>query len=985
MSALVLFMSFSLTVFAQTAVTGKVTNSKNGAPVAGVTVTVKGTNTSTQTADDGTYSISAPSSNSILVFTSVGFTTQEVAASRAGNVSFVETAQRLDDVVVVAYGTRKKSDLTGAVTAIGTKDFQKGNIASSEQLLVGKVSGLEVTSGGGSAGGGSKIRIRTGTSLAASNDPLIVIDGVPVDGNGIAGTDNLLGTINPNDIESMSVLKDASATALYGSRASAGVIIVTTKKGAGKRLQLNYNNRFSLSELVDKVDVLTGDQIRSIVNANGDQNYISKLGTANTDWQDLIYRKAKTMEHNLSASGVLPLCKTFDLPARISLGILNQQGILRNNSYNRVSSSLNLSPKFLNDHLSVNVALKYSHVKDFRANDGAIGSAISYDPTQSPYNTTGRWGGYTEWESYNNQTLRYEPTPLSTRNPLGILNLRERIGYIDRMIGNVQLDYKLHFFPDLHVLVNLGTDNTSGRDTINISGVAASNFATWGFRSNFKQKAINNLTDVQLLYAKNISDKTKFDLLVGHSYQTFKTTNYYFQDKGGNGNVNPTAAPPRFPTDVFENRLESYLGRVNLTLADKYLLTASIRRDASSKFAEDYRVGYFPSVALAWKLKEEFFANNNAINELKLRASWGQTGQQNGIGLYDYNPIYSLSTASAQYQFGNTFYQFLRPGAYIPDRRWETNETINLGLDFGFAKNRIFGSIEAFRKKSYDLLNPAAQVPGVNFDITAVKNIGNMEVNGVEANLNFVPVRNKTLTWEFGVNGTYNKAKITKLLESNDPNYIQLVGGISGGTGNRINAYKVGEPVGAFYVFKQVYDNAGKPIDGLYEDINRDGSIDDDDRYIYQQPAPDFLFGLNTQVTIKKFSVGITGHGMAGNYLYNNYFSGASTIRDIKNPIQIINNVSTNYLETGFTNSRYLSDYYIENASFFRIDNVNIGYNFGSVSKGIRNLRLTANVQNVALFTKYRGLDPENAGAFGVDNNIYPRPRTYSVGANIDF
>lgn len=984
-SALVLFMSFSLTVIAQTVVTGKVTNSKSGAPVAGATVTVKGTNTSTQTADDGTFSISAPSSNSVLVFTSVGFSTQEVAASRAGSVSFVETSQKLDDVVVVAYGTRKKSDLTGSVTALGSKDFQKGNIASSEQLLVGKAAGLEVTTGGGTPGGGSKIRIRTGASFVASNDPLIVIDGIPVDGNGVRGSENLLGTINPNDIESMSILKDASATALYGSRAAGGVIIITTKKGTGRKLQFNFNTRYSISKLTEKVPVLTGDQVREIIKADGDANYISKLGTANTNWQDVIYRTASGLENNFSASGGIPINTDFVIPMRASVGLLNQEGLLKTNVYNRLTTSLNLNPKLLKDHLSVNFAFKYSHVKDRRPGGDAVGNAVSFDPTLPVYNTSGRWAGYSQHETWDESTKRYIPTALANQNPLSLLEQRESYGIVDRIISNIQLDYKFHFLPDLHLLVNVGRDYTKGKDTFTVYGSAASDFLTAGFRSVSRQKLTNDLADVQLYYAKEIGSKgTKFDILAGHSYQTFQTVDYNYRSKGGNGEFLPTSQI-RNAVEKFEYRLESYLGRINLTLLDKYLITATMRRDASSKFATDYRVGYFPSVALAWKLKDDFFKNSSAINELKLRAGWGQTGQQNGIGLYDYQAIYSRSSATAQYQFGNTYYTFLRPGAFIPDRKWETNETINIGLDFGFKQNRISGSIDVFQRKAIDLLSDVPQPIGTNFDITATKNIGTANVKGIEATLNLVPVRNKNFTWELGLNGTYNKGEITNLSASNDANYSIFVGNISGGTGNKLNIQKVGSPYYSFYVFQQVYDANGKPIEGLYEDRNRDGEITDADRYAFKKPAPDFLFGFNTQVTYKKLSIGLAGHGSAGNYLYNNFFSGTGTIRNIKDPIQIIRNASTNYLETKFTNNRYLSDYYIQNASFFRIDNLNLGYNFGRISNGIRNFRLYANVQNLLVITKYQGTDPENSSVNGADNNIYPRPRIYSAGVNFDF
>ncbi len=986
---------FSITVLAQNVITGKVTDSKDGSPAAGVTITVKGTRTAAQTTADGSFKINTPA-NAVLVFTSVSFVTREVATAgkTAIDVSLVQSNQQLNEVVVVAYGTRRRGDLTGSVTSVSAKDFQKGSINSSEQLLIGKVPGLEVTTGGGSAGGGSKIRIRSGSSLNASNDPLIVIDGVPVESNGIAGSANYLNTINPNDIESISILKDASATALYGSRASNGVIIITTKKGTKGKLKYNFNTQTSVANTSDQVDVLSADQIRSIITADaaatGNNTYKNLLGTANTNWQNEIYRSALGNDNNISASGAVG-----NIPFRASLGYLNQNGVLKTNNFGRVSTSLNLSPKFLDDHLAVNIAVKYARTNNRFANESAIGAAVSFDPTQPVYKNNKNYGRYFEWLQPNDTAIA-----LATRNPLALLELRDNTSNVNRLIGNVQLDYKMHFFPDLHVLLNLGIDNASGNGNDNIDPISATNFLTGGRKSYYEQKKKNTLADVQIFYNKELkSINSKIDILVGHSYQDFYTEVKNFASFSHRAIADPTKpakkdtiqlSEPIFLTDKPQYRLESYLSRLNFTLANKYLLTASIRRDASSKFSKDNRVGYFPAVALAWKLKDEFFKNSSLVNDLKLRGSIGVTGQQDGIDYYAYLPRYSQSNNSAQYQFGNTYYSFLRPSAYDPNLKWETTTTSNLGLDFGFASNRISGSVDVYKKKTKDLLSVVPVAPGSNFDITLLTNVGNMENKGIEFSINTIPVATKNLTWNFGFNVTYNQSKITNLLKQPDPNFKGIdVSNVGGGLTNTIGKYIVGYSPFVFNVYKQVYDKTtGAPIENLFEDLNRDGQITTADRYLYKKPAADILFGINTQVSYKKWNFGLASHGAIGNYLYNGFNSNNGVLRALKNPINFIQNGSPDYMNTKFsgtTTNEYLSDYYIQNASYLKLDNINIGYNIGKVLRNKASLRLTGSIQNVFTITKYSGLDPENASSSGVDYTIYPRPRIYSVGANLDF
>ncbi len=994
---------------AQTVVTGRVTDSKKNTGIAGVTVTLKGTKTSTQTAADGTFKISVPADGKTLQFTSIGYTTQEATISGSTvNVSLVENTQQLTDVVVVAYGTRKKTDLTGAVTQISAKDFQKGNNNSAEQLLQGKVAGVQITSGGGTAGGGSRIRIRGGASLNASNDPLIVIDGVPVESNGISGNGNLLNMINPNDIESMSVLKDASATALYGSRASNGVLIVTTKKGSRGKVKFTFGSQLNIGKVTKTIKVLTADELRQVIEdeaaKTGTNTWKDVLGTSNTDWQKQIYQDATGWDNSLSMSGSIGGV----LPFRLSGGYLNQSGIIKTDKFERYTGALNLSPKLFNDHLSVNLNLKLSQVKSRFADGGAVGAAASFDPTQ-PINATNKYGGYFEWLQ-EPDPVNGVVTPIGTNggssqpNPLSMLEFRNNRSVVNRFIGNINLDYKFHFLPDLHVLVNLGKDHAFGKgDDIyaannvtqirsviqTINGVPQKVITSQGGFGHYAQYKDNSIIETSLFYAKELKN-LKFDVLAGHTYQDFVSNNFSYAFMNSAGELQPGAVEPQFATDKPQNRLESYIGRVNITAFDKYLVTASLRRDASSKFSKENRVGYFPAVAVAWKLKEELFRSSSKINEFKVRFGWGITGQQDGIGLYSYLPVYSVSNSAAQYQFGSTFYGFLRPGAYDPNLKWETTTTTNVGIDFGFFNNRISGSVELYNKKTKDLLSSVPAAAGANFDIQLVTNVGNVENKGVEFSLNTTPVKRGKLQWDFGFNVTYNESKITNLLKNQDPNFKGVeTSGIAGGTGNNIGRHVVDYSPFTFFVYKQIYDQqTGMPIEGLYEDMNRDGVVNESDRYLdkNKKPAPDFLFGINTQVNYGPLSIGFAAHGMLGNYIYNNYASNAGVLRAAQNPLLFTSNISRDYLNTRFNNNQYLSDYYISNGSFFRLDNINVGYSVGKIMKNNRtNLRINASVQNVFVITKYKGLDPEIASDTQVDNNIYPRPRVYSLGFNLDF
>ena len=863
-----------------------------------------------------------------------------------------------------------------------------------EQLIAGKVAGVQITSNGGAPGSGSVIRIRGGASLNASNDPLIVIDGVPLGPNknldgtsALAGAANPLSLINPNDIESFSILKDASATAIYGSRASNGVIIITTKKGrAGSKPSINFNSTFSVSHIANKADIFSAEELRSYVNAKGTPLQKTLLSKASTDWQDEIYQTALTSDNNLSISGGYK-----NLPYRFSLGYLNQQGILKTGYLHRYSTTLNLSPKLLHENLKVDLNVKASVSENRFANESAIGSAVSFDPTKPVYHTSGskRFGGYSE-------TL--DPTSVSglkalaARNPVGILNQRRDVSEVRRSIGNLLLDYRLPFFPDLHGNINLGYDIATGLGTKFESDSAASKYhrspnAKHGGENNkYRQKIANTLFEGYLNYVKEIkSFGSRVDVVVGYAYQDFLTTNFNFPDFTADGYV---ITSPTFPFDKPQHTLVSYYGRANLNINNKYLLTGTIRTDGSSRFSKEQRWGYFPSGAFAWKIKDEpFLRNSRTVSDLKLRLGYGITGQQEGIGNYDYISYYNLSTQTAQYQFGNTFYSLYRPGGYYAARKWEETTTYNVGLDFGFAENWVTGSVDVYYKKTKDLLNEINQPAGTNFINKIVANVGDMENRGIELNINTNVLRNRDINWTFNINAAYNKNKITKLTLVPDPNYPgNQYGGISGGTGSMILINSVDYPRGSFYVFQQVYDQNGKPIENLFVDRNKDGIINEKDLYRYKSADPDYIFGASSNFSYKNFNAGFVMRASIGNYMYNNVYSSTGTSQNILNPLGYINNGSRNLLETNFTglgDRVRFSDYFIQNASFLRMDNAYVGYNFGKVFNHTGDLTVNANVQNVFVVTNYKGLDPEISG--GIDNNFYPRPRIYSLGINIGF
>jgi TonB-dependent starch-binding outer membrane protein SusC len=964
-----MFFAWSNAAFAQKTVTGKVTDGQDKSEMIGVTVSVKGTNIGTQTDISGMYKLNVPNDESVLVFSFVGKIAQEVVIGNKTtiNVTLADDASVLGEVVVIGYGSQKKRDLTGSVVSVSSEDFVKGQITSPEQLVSGKIAGVQITSNSGAPGSGSTIRIRGGSSLNANNDPLIVLDGMPLDNSGISGASNPLAMINPNDIETFTVLKDASATAIYGSRASNGVILITTKKGAKGKPQINFSTQFSSASPVKFVDVLSASEFTALVTEKGNTTMKSYLGTADTDWQKQIYRNALTTDNNLSISGT-----KGNLPYRISVGYLNQNGILKTSNMDRTSASIGLSPTFLEKHLKVDVNLKGSKSNNRFANTGAIGAAVSFDPTQPIYSGSETLGGYYEWLDPSTG----KPNTLATLNPLGQLMLRDDRSDVLRSIGNVVFDYKFHFLPELRANLNLGYDISRSNGSVAIPANVGMSFARGGTNNVYDQNKTNKTLEFYLNYVKELPGiRSKIDVMGGYSYQDFLKDN---------SNLEKNIAGDVF-LDYFyktQNTLVSFFGRANYSLLDKYLLTVTLRKDGSSRFSPENRWGLFPSAAFAWKISDEgFLKNSNTISDLKLRLGYGVTGQQDVLGDYPYLPKYTISQSTAGYQFGSKFYNTLRPEGYDANIKWEETTTLNAGIDWALKTARISGSVDYYYRKTKDLLSVIPVPAGSNLTNQILTNVGNIENKGIEFNINTTPIHTKDFNWDLAFNITRNINTITNLTKVPNPTFPGiLVGGISGGVGNTVQIHTVGYPTNSFFLYQQVYDENGKPLEGVYVDKNQDGVVNTSDLARYKSPQPDFYFGISSQFTYKKWFAGFVTRGSIGGYMYNNLNSTAGTFRTSSNAY--LNNVVRNATVTGFENSQYFSDYYLENASFFRADNINLGYRIGRIKNKI-DATVSANVQNAFVITKYSGLDPEVQG--GIDNNIYPRPRTFTLGLNLGF
>ena len=955
---------------------GEVTDAQNGEALIGATVMVEGEKGGTVTDFDGNFSLQVSSSAKKIKVSYIGYIDKVLSISDNMKVKLESDSKALADVVVIGYGTARKSDLTGSVATVKSKDFNKGLVSSPEQLINGKVSGVQIMSNSGSASAGSTIRVRGGASLNASNDPLIVLDGVPLEQGGISGnSSNFLSMINPSDIESMTVLKDASSTAIYGSRASNGVIIITTKKGQQGAVKVNFNTTNSMQTRAQMVDMLSRDEFVNVINQFGTDNQKSLLGTANTDWNDEVYRTAFGTDNNLSVSGSIDKW----LPFRVSVGYYNQSGLVRKDNVERWTGNVVLTPSFFQDYLKLTINAKGTLNNNSFNNGGAVWAAATFNPTIPVYSGNDKYGGY-------NEALDADGYPVNAgvRNPRGLVDLYDSKSKVSRFIGSMDVDYKVHFLPDLKLHATVGADYAKGDGTIHVPVYAAQSYnkdeSLGG--SDYKygpQKNENRLLTLYANYAKYFEDiKSNVDLTAGYDYQYWKsTTPLYYTKSAAGTNLSTVKASD------YRHVMLSYYGRINYSFDGKYLLTATVRRDASSRFSKDTRWGTFPSVALGWTLTEEpWLKNQKVLSNLKLRASYGVTGQQEGIGNYNYLPVYTYSVTGAEAFINGQYINTYRPEAYVSDLKWETTTSWNFGLDFGFLNGRIGGAIDFYTRKTKDLLASVPTAAGTNFSKTILTNVGNVDSKGIEISLNATPIQNKDWEWNLSYNFTWQNMKVKNLSLTKGGSQTNVKVGPS------IDAYQFqvlseGYEPYMFYVYHQLYDSkTGKPIEGAYADLNNDGEINDADLYRYHSPAPKYIMGLSTSLRYKQLTLGMSFRANIDNYVYNGMGMSTGAFETVSYNNSQLNNLNTSFLKTGFKTRQYLSDYYVENASFLKLDNLSLSYNVGKINKWA-SLTVSAMVQNVFTITGYSGTDPEVPN--GMDNSFYPRPRTYSVSLGLQF
>lgn len=972
-----LFVIGCLQLMAQTrTIKGEVTDAQNGEALIGATVMVEGEKGGTVTDFDGNFSLQVSSSAKKIKVSYIGYIDKVLSISDNMKVKLESDSKALADVVVIGYGTARKSDLTGSVATVKSKDFNKGLVSSPEQLINGKVSGVQIMSNSGSASAGSTIRVRGGASLNASNDPLIVLDGVPLEQGGISGnSSNFLSMINPSDIESMTVLKDASSTAIYGSRASNGVIIITTKKGQQGAVKVNFNTTNSLQTRAQMVDMLSRDEFVNVINQFGTDNQKSLLGTANTDWNDEVYRTAFGTDNNLSVSGSIDKW----LPFRVSVGYYNQSGLVRKDNVERWTGNVVLTPSFFQDHLKLTINAKGTLNNNSFNNGGAVWAAATFNPTIPVYSGNDKYGGY-------NEALDADGVPVNAgvRNPRGLVDLYDSKSKVSRFIGSMDVDYKVHFLPDLKLHATVGADYAKGDGTIYVPAYAAQSYnkdeSLGG--SDYKygpQKNENRLLTLYANYAKYFEDiKSNVDLTAGYDYQYWKsTTPLYYTKSAAGTNLSTVKASD------YRHVMLSYYGRINYSFDGKYLLTATVRRDASSRFSKDTRWGTFPSVALGWTLTEEpWLKNQKVLSNLKLRASYGVTGQQEGIGNYNYLPVYTYSVTGAEAFINGQYINTYRPEAYVSDLKWETTTSWNFGLDFGFLDGRIGGAIDFYTRKTKDLLASVPTAAGTNFSKTILTNVGNVDSKGIEVSLNATPIQTKDWEWNLSYNFTWQNMKVKNLslIKGGSQTNVKV--------GPSIDAYQFqvlseGYEPYMFYVYHQLYDSkTGKPIEGAYADLNNDGEINESDLYRYHSPAPKYIMGLSTSLRYKQLTLGMSFRANIDNYVYNGMGMSTGAFETVSYNNSQLNNLNTSFLKTGFKTRQYLSDYYVENASFLKLDNLSLSYNVGKINKWA-SLTVSAMVQNVFTITGYSGTDPEVPN--GMDNSFYPRPRTYSVSLGLQF
>lgn len=992
--SLLLGLFLSVGAFAQNDVKGIVKDA-SGEPIIGATIRVIGQEGGAITDFDGNFTIKAAPGAKIQV-SYIGYKTVELPVSANMVVTLQDDTQLLSDVVVIGYGRAKKEDLTGSVTAIKPDEMSKGITSSASDMLVGKVAGVDVITAGGSPGAGAQIRIRGGSSLNASNDPLLVVDGLTIDNNTAKGMSNVMAMINPNDIETFTVLKDASATAIYGSRASNGVIIITTKKGRkGTGPKFSYNGDVTISTTQKRYDVLNGDQYRALV-ADVIGEGAAALGTANTDWQDEIFRTAVSTSHNLSITGGLK-----NMPYRVSAGYQSDSGIIKNSYMKRFNASVNLAPSFLDDHLNFNVTAKFMAEKDSYVDAGAVvGGALAMDPTRPVYDHSaigdaffgGYYQNYQGTDAYPDPNWTYTSNTNTPQNPVAYLNQKSCIAHSSDFTGNIEMDYKIHGFEDLHLHASFGGQYTSStQDDWTSPYSYDNNYYGWNGVTKYYKYSITANAYAQYQHtfgAHNI------DVMVGGEESHYHRNGW---DAGSGWDSYNDVAYNVSSKDEQEwathNSLVSYFGRVNYTLLDRYMLTATFRADGSSRFAKGHKWGYFPSVALAWRINDEKFMKNlKWWNEFKLRLGWGQTGQQD-IG-YDflYSLLYTTSNSYAQYPFGDTYYYTVRPDKYNPELTWETTTTWNAGLDFAFLNNRITANIDGYYRKTTDLIQEVTIPALMNLAQRMAQNIGSLENYGVEFTLGAKPIVTKDFTWDVQYNVSWNHNEITELIGGDDGYIVQSGGTISRGNVTHVQAHTVGQPANSFWVYQQVYDENGKPIEGAFVDRDGNGIINSDDRYFYHSPAADVYMGLTMKFLYKRWDLSFALRASLGNYVYYDFLSNKAAVSSsglYSN--SAYSNTTQAAIDLGFTGTGgseyYLSDYFVRNASYLKCQNITLGYSFPALLKynnqDYFSGRVFFTVQNPFIITKYKGLDPEVSS--GIDSNPYPRPLSFQLGLNLNF
>lgn len=957
-----LLLFIPMLMSAQTIITGKVTDA-TGTELPGVTVIEKGTQNGTATDFDGNFELKVGDANAILVFSNIGYVSTEMPASDGMNVVLQESTENLEEIVLIGYGSTTKKDATGAVEKVSTDEFNPGAIASPEQLITGKTAGVNVVPPSGRPGETGVIKIRGGvSSLSASNSPLIVIDGVPVDQNGPA-----LNSINPNDIESFSILKDASASAIYGSRATNGVILITTKSGKmNSDFKVTLDSYFSMGTRSNTVDVLSKGEFVTAIHSLQNDDANALLGYDTTNWQDEIYRTAYGTDNNFTFS------EGFENTSyRGAIGYMFQEGILKNSDFKRKSASFNLRQNLFDNSLKMDFNIRASWIDDKFADQGAIGSAVQFDPTKPVYSGDSRFGGYWEWLNADGDPLNLAPL-----NPLGLLEQNKNTANTERYIGNAKIDYYLPFVEGLSITGNFGFDynEVSGRTMTPAS--SAGGFYNGGTKGVYGSMRRNVLADVYLKYKQTFNDVHSLDIMAGQSFQDF-----YREYTSFGVDANGAESTSEFATT---NALLSYMARVKYGYDNRYLVTLTYRRDGSSRFAPENRWGNFFSGAVAWNIAEEaFLIDNETISTLKLRFGYGETGQQEIGSDFGYLPVYTPGQDNVRYPFGDHYINTIRPSGYDAGIKWEESATWNIGLDYGFLDDRITGSLEYFSRSSTDILNTVAPPAGSNLSNSLYTNIGDLSSQGAEFTINADIVDNDSFTWNIGFNASWLDNKIEKLNAVEDPDSPGVAtGGISGGVGNTVQTHKVGYPQSSFLVYKQVYDSSGNPLEGVYEDMNDDGVINDQDKVIFHNPNPDYIFGLSSYMNMGQFDLSFTMRASLGNYVYNNVASSLGNEFSLYT-LNTIRNVHASYLDTGFEELQLWSSYYVQDASFLKMDNLTLGYNFKEFKEGNGGFRIYGTVQNVFTITGYDGLDPEISG--GIDNNFYPRPRTFLVGFNLNF